>query len=153
MADEAPKARFRFLFNVCNDVAQVRRFYVGLLGLKEAAFTDTPQYGWLSLDCGGFEAMWSRADAKLPVPTGFACQPGWAGGTLEATSWGVQIPEERFAQVHRALAESGAALFRPVPDWRQDSYWGISVLDPMGVTVEVYATPRERPATTTWPGT
>ena len=151
MPDAAPKATFCFLFLVCNDVAAMRAFYVGLLGLEEAAFMDTPQLGWLSVRCAPMEVMWFRADAALPVPQAFTCQPGWAGGTLETASWAVAVPEDRFADVHRALAASGARMFRPVPDWRQDSYWGLSVLDPMGVTVEVYTTPKEKPASTDWP--
>ena len=32
------------------------------------------------------------------------------------------------------------------PTWRQDSYWGWSIKDPMGQTVEVYSSPAQRPA-------
>jgi catechol 2,3-dioxygenase-like lactoylglutathione lyase family enzyme len=147
-----PRATIRFLFNVCNDVAAMRRFYVDLLGMEQGSFQDTPQWGWFTLRCDGFEPMWFRADAKLPVPDAWAAQPGWAGGTAEVTSWAVQIPEDRFADVWRRLVDAGVPLFRPVPEWRQDSYWGLSARDPAGVTVEVYATPKERPASTTWPG-
>jgi catechol 2,3-dioxygenase-like lactoylglutathione lyase family enzyme len=152
MSADTPRAAIRYLFNVCNDVAAMRRFYVEVLGMTKAAFMDTPEFGYLALDCGTWQAMWFRADAALPVPREFAGQPGWAGGTIEATSWAVAIPEDRFAEVLGALVAAGAPLFQPDPEWRQDSYWGVSVLDPMGVTVEVYCTPSQRPATTTWPG-
>jgi catechol 2,3-dioxygenase-like lactoylglutathione lyase family enzyme len=146
-----PRAGIRFLFNVCNDVEAMRHFYVGLLGMEQAAFMNEEQFGWLALQCDGFQAMWFRGDESLPVPTEFACQPGWPGGTLETTSWGVFIPEERFAAVYEALRDAGVTLFEPVPAWRQDCYWGLSALDPVGSTVEVYTNPAERPAETTWP--
>jgi catechol 2,3-dioxygenase-like lactoylglutathione lyase family enzyme len=146
-----PRTTIRFLFNVCNDVAAMRRFYVDVLGMQEAAFQDTPAWGWLSLQCDGFQAMWFRGAGKLPMPAEWASQPGWEGGTAEVASWGVEIPEERFAEVHRRLVAAGAPLFEPKPGWRQDSYWGLSVRDPAGATVEVYATPKTRPASTTWP--
>lgn len=146
------RAAVRFVFHVCNDVAAMRRFYVELLGLGEAHFMDTEEHAWLSVDCGGWQMMWFRADEEQPVPTEFAMQPGWRGGTVEATSWGVGIPKERFAEVLAALTRAGVPMFKPEPEWRQDSYWGLSVRDPMGVTVEVYSTPAEKPESTTWPG-
>lgn len=147
MAGEAGRPRFRFIFNVCNDVAAMRRFYVELLGLEEAAFMDTPEFAYLSVEAGGFEVMWFRADDELPAPTEFACQPGWEGGTLETTSWAVFIPEERFETVRQALLSAGVPLFEQEPAWRQDSYLAVSALDPMGVTVEVYTVPSSPPAT------
>lgn len=153
MTESAPHARLRYLFNFANDVAAMRRFYVDLLGLREQSFQDTPTFAWLCVDAGGFEAMWFRSETRLEPGTTFASQPGWEGGTREATSWGVEIPFDRFADVHRALVATGAPLFRPVPEWRQGSYWGLSALDPTGATVEVYAIPAAKPVSTTWPGT
>ncbi len=150
MADPVARARLRYLFHVCNDVAAMRRFYVELLGLPEVSFVNDGKFGWLCVEAGGFESMWFRADAPQPVPKAFACQPGWAGGTLEVTSWGIEIPWDRFAAVHRALVAAGTPLFGPVPEWRQGSYWGLSALDPMGATVEVYAIPPTKPTSTTW---
>jgi catechol 2,3-dioxygenase-like lactoylglutathione lyase family enzyme len=136
---------------VAADLGAVRRFYVDLLGLREVAWADQPDFGWLSLDAGGFEMMWFRAERAAPVPREFTMQPGWEGGTREGTSWAVHVPEARFADTWRRLRDAGVTLFRPVPEWRQDSYWGLSALDPAGVTVEVYTTPAVRPAATVWP--
>jgi hypothetical protein len=62
----------------------------------------------------------------------------------------VEVPEEDFAETWHRLVEDGVKLFKAVPEWRQDSYWGISVLDPMGNTLEVYSIPKERPAKLEW---
>lgn len=150
-ADHSQNASVRFVFNCVNDLAATRRFYVELLGMAEAGHMDTPEFGYLAVQCDGFQMMWFRADAEVPVPTEFTCQPGWAGGTLEVTSWAVRIPEDRFADVYGKLVAAEVPMFAPEPEWRQDSYWGISALDPTGVTVEVYTAPKERPAKTEWP--
>ncbi|MCE9636847.1 MAG: VOC family protein [Planctomycetes bacterium] len=151
MTDATPRATIRFLFNVCNDVEAMRRFYVDDLGLKQDSFQDTPEFGWLSLQCEGFQAMWFRADNPQPIARMWAMQPGWQGGTAEVVSWGIWVPEAEFAAVFERLAKSGAPLFRAVPEWRQNGYWGLSVRDPMGATIEVYTTPKTRPETTIWP--
>jgi len=154
MGEKKEKAgvRIKFVFNVCNDVAAIREFYVTLLGLEEVHFMDTKEWGWLATNSDGFQMMWFRAEELQDVPTEFACQPGWAGGVREVTSWGIEIPEADFRGVLESLAAAGAPMFKPEPDWRQDSYWGLSVLDPMGVTVEVYTMPAERPESMEWPG-
>lgn len=147
MTDRArPEVTLRFLFLVCNDVKAMRRFYVDLLGMQEANFMDTPEFGWLAVECGGVQMMWFRADAPQAVPTAFTMQPGWMGGTLEGTSWAIAVPEARWAETCQRLRAAGVPHFRPEPEWRQDSYWGLSVLDPMGTTVEVYTMPKEKPA-------
>ena len=151
MSEDGSRANIRFLHNVCNDVEAMRRFYVDLLGMEQAAFRDAEDFGWLALQCDGFQAMWFRGDGALPVPTEFTCQPGWDGGVLDLTSWAVHIPEARFRAVFEALRDAGVTLFEPLPAWRQDCYWGLSALDPMGATVEVYTSPAERPAETVWP--
>jgi catechol 2,3-dioxygenase-like lactoylglutathione lyase family enzyme len=148
---EKPKANIRFLFNVCNDIDEVRHFYTDLLGMEEDGYMNDENFGYLSYECeGGVYFMFFRAVEKLPVLDEWASQPGWPGRTLEVNSWAIQIPYEDFAEVYEKLKGEGVTLFKPEPEWRQDSYWGLSVRDPMGNTVEVYATPKEKPASTTW---
>jgi len=152
-APQKPKVNIRFLFNVCNDIDAVRHFYTDILGMKEQAYMNDENFGYISYECeGGVYFMFFRADEKLPVLSEWACQPGWAGGTLETYSWGIEIPEEMFAGVYQKLKDEGAPLFKPEPEWRQESYWGLSVRDPMGNTIEVYAMPEQKPASTEWPG-
>jgi catechol 2,3-dioxygenase-like lactoylglutathione lyase family enzyme len=148
---DKPKVNVRFLFNLCNDIDEVRHFYTDLLGMQERAYMNDENFGYLSYKCeGGVCFMFFRAGEELPVLAEWAWQPGWAGGTLEINSWAIQIPQEDFAEVYGKLKEEGVPLFKPEPEWRQDSYWGLSVRDPMGNTVEVYTTPEEKPASTTW---
>jgi len=74
------------------------------------------------------------------------------GGTLEVTSWSVEIREEDFGKTVERLRAAGVRAFNDEPEWRIDSYWGYTVLDPNGVTVEVYTIPKEKPASEDWTG-
>ena len=150
MPTKKPKISIRFLFNVCNDVEAMRHFYVDLIGLEQAAFRDDAENGWLALQCDGFQAMWFRATEGQDIPEQFTRQPGWQGGTRESTSWGVNIPEEEFVHTYQRLVDAGVTLYEAEPSWRQDCYWGLSALDPMGSTVEIYTEPAERPESTVW---
>ncbi len=151
MSEEKPKPKLniRYLFTFCQDVEEIRHFYSDLLGMTECAYRNDEQGGWVCYRSEGFELMFFR-DPKAQSETRFAAQPGWEGGEALITSWAVEVPEEDFTEVWRRLVKGGANLFKSVPEWRQDSYWGISVLDPMGNTLEVYAIPKERPAKLEW---
>lgn len=151
--EQSPEgASVPFVYHVCNEIGPMRRFYVECLGLAEKGHMDREEFGWLAVGTDTFQMMWFRADETQPVPDAFACQPGWGGGTLERTSWSVKVPEAAFPGVLERLRAAGAPFFEPDPAWRQDSYWGVSVRDPMGATVEVYTVPAARPSSPTWPG-
>lgn len=151
MAEDEPRAvNIRFVYNFCNDLAAMRRFYTDLLGLAEAAYSEEHRY--LCYRSEGFQFMFFRPDADVPPAEGWADQPAYDGGTTFVTSWSVEVPKEEFAATVARLREAGVECFAEEPDWRVDSYWGFTVKDPMGNTVEVYAAPEERPASTTWPG-
>jgi catechol 2,3-dioxygenase-like lactoylglutathione lyase family enzyme len=150
MAEDAiPKVNIRFVYNFCNDLGAMRRFYTDLLGLDEVAYSEEHRY--LCYRSEGFQFMFFRPDAEVPAREGWADQPGYDGGTTFVTSWSVEVPAGEFAATVARLREAGVACFAADPDWRVDSYWGFTVKDPMGNTVEVYATPKERPASTAWP--
>jgi len=152
MPDEKPKPKInlKFLFLICNDVQAIKDFYVGLLGMEETAFMDEPEFGWLSIRCDGFDFMWFRSNGNMPVLMDWTGQPGYEGGPIEATSWAINIPEEDFAAMYKKLKDSGVKAFSEIPQWRQKSYWGYSVMDPMGNTVEVYTSPKEKPDENEW---
>jgi len=148
--NDIPKTNVRFVFNFAGDLAATRAFYSDLVGLREAAFDE--DQGYLVYQCDGFQMMFFRA-ANEPAPPGdWADQPGYDGGTYEATSWAVEVPEDAFAETVERVINSGARVLKDSPEWRTDSYWGFTAMDPAGNTVEIYTTPAEKPETTTWPG-
>lgn len=146
----APKINVRFVYNFCNDLGEMRHFYTELLGLDEVGYNEEHRY--LCYQCGGFQLMFFRPDAAVEVLEGWADQPGYRGGTTFVTSWAVEVPEGEFAATVERLREAGVESRYADPEWCVDSYWGFYVKDPMGRTVEVYSTPKERPASTSWPG-
>ncbi len=128
----------RFIFNFCNDIDEIRRFYSELIGLEEVSYRNDEEWGWIVYQSEGFQFMWFRSDEKLPIIDGWAAQPGYNGGEFAITSWSIELPKEDFEEIIGRLKASGAKLFSMEPEWRQESYWGFTVMDPMGNTVELY---------------
>ncbi len=149
-AMEAATAKVDFVYVYCNDVAAMRHFYVDLLGMQ---ISDDMEGYYFCLMCGGLRFMVFAAENPVEVLEAWSDQPGWMGGVLPRVSWSVGVPPEQLDAVARRLTAAGAPTWSAVPFWAQDSYWSFPVRDPMGNTVEVYALPTERPASTTWPGT
>ena len=147
---EKPRVNLKFLYNQCNDVKAVKEFYGDLLGMEVASFMDKPEFGWLNIRSEGFEVMFFRADSKLEVPTEFAFQPGDGGGPRAAASWSVNVPEAEFRATVDRLRKARVKAMTKAPTWRQDSYWGFTVLDPAGNTVEVYCAVKEKPTSSEW---
>lgn len=149
MSKPVPRVNIRFIYQSCNDLLAMRRFYGELLGMQESSYKEGK---WLVYQCEGFQFMIFPAGYEMLLQDGFAMQPGWSGGTTESISWSVAIPEEDFAAtVLRLQAADIEAQFEQ-PTWQQDSYWSYPVRDPMGNTVEVYCNVAQRPASTEWGG-
>lgn len=145
-----PEINVRFVYDFCNDLGAMRRFYTELLGLDEAGYSEEQRY--LCYQSEGFRLMFFRPGAEVEVLEEWADQPGYEGGTSYVTSWSVEVPEGKFADAVERLRAAGVECFSQNPTWCVDSYWGLTVKDPMGRTVEVYTIPKSRPASTTWPG-
>lgn len=145
-----PAISLKYIYVSCNDMEATRRFYVELLGLQEQSYRNDEEWAWLVCKCQGFELMFFPAEQPRAVPEGWTAQPGWQGGTLDGVSWSVEYPAELFAPLVQRLKDAGAPHFFDKPQWCQDCYWSFPVKDPSGYTVEVYTTPRARPASTIW---
>jgi catechol 2,3-dioxygenase-like lactoylglutathione lyase family enzyme len=146
---DKPGINVRFVFNHCNDLTATRGFYTDLVGLREAAYDD--EQGYLVYQCEGFQLMFFKAKTEIHVLNEWADQPGYEGGTYDGISWAIEVPEDEFAETVERIVKGGAKVLKEVPEWRMDSYWGISAMDPTGVTVEIYTIPAEKPSTITWP--
>ncbi len=149
-AKPATKVNLRFVYNQCNDVKAIRAFYGDLLGMKVGAFSDTEKFGWVTFQGEGLEFMFFRADSTLPVSEEFSFIPGDGGGPRAACAWSIEVPEAEFAATFRRLRDAKVKAQTVTPTWRQQSYWGFTVLDPMGSTVEVYCSVKEKPDSTEW---
>lgn len=155
MSDEAPKPtiHIRFLYRYCNDIPAMRAFYTDGLGMLEVSHRDEDDEGWLVYQSEGLQLIVMRFDAPVPVLEQFAAQPGDGGGPSPRSSIGIEFSLEDFQAVYERVAATDAPRMSDAPTWRQNCYWGWTVNDPMGETVELYAHPAERPAeeTPVWP--
>lgn len=152
-APAAPVLNIRFLYAFCGDIASVRSFYTEQLGLLESSHMDDASFGYVSYNCEGMQLMFFRwDDGELPALPGWAWQPGDGAGDVPVMSFAVHVPEPHYAEVVDRLVASGCDRMSDDPTWRQDSYWGLTVRDPAGHTVEVYTVPGETPSSTSWPG-
>ncbi|MFH1232063.1 MAG: VOC family protein [Planctomycetota bacterium] len=149
---EKPLINVRYLFNLCNDVESMRHFYSDLLGMKQQAFMNEKDFGYLCYNGDGVQLMFFYSGKPAPQLNEWAWQPGYDGGTLHVASWAIEIPEDKFAGVVMRLKKDSVKCFKNEPEWRQDNYWGFSVMDPMGNTVEVYTVPKIKPTSKTWTG-
>lgn len=142
-----PSLNIRFLHALCNDVDAVRAFYTDRLGMDEGTYRNDAEWGWVVYRSEGLQLMFHRWTGPSPAPiaAGWSWQPGDGQGDAPTMSFGLQIPADGYAAVVARVAAAGDPAMTAVPTWRQGSYWGWTVKDPMGHTVELYCTPGARP--------
>jgi len=140
------KINIRFLYAMCNDVKAIKTFYTDVLGMKEMSFRDDENFGWVVYDTEGLQLMFFRWDSALPVESRWAWQPGEApDNAAPLMSFSLEYPEEDLRAVVDRVREAAAPTATPNPTWRQSSYWGWTVRDPMGNTIELFSSVSEQP--------
>ncbi|MBX3475564.1 MAG: c-type cytochrome [Planctomycetes bacterium] len=146
IARPAPRINIRFLYGFCNDIPATRRFYTELLGMKEGAAVDSKDFGFVTYRCEGLEYMFFRTEKPMPVEERWADQPGEAlDGAQPLMSMSIAVPWSDFKATVKRLRDAKVKAAKPSPSWRQASYWGWTIKDPMGNTIEVYSTPDTKP--------
>lgn len=136
--DKKTSINIRYVFNYCNDIDKIRHFYSKLIGMKEIVYVNDNEAGYVVYQTEGFQFMWFKAEKPLNVCSQWANQPGYSGGVIEMSSFAIDVPEENYDIIIKRLKKSGVKFFNTEPEWRQNSYWGVTVMDPMGNTVEIY---------------
>ena len=131
--DESPV--MHTLFELCNDVAQMRSFYSDALGLAETMFN--AEKGWLTYQAGAVQVVFTEPrSAPARQLTEWSRSPGWDGGTVDEPSWVLRIAPGAFdALLDRLAAHETDTQVRNAPDGRLRE---VFVMDPMGRTVEIY---------------
>jgi len=138
MDEKTKKPMVKFFYIFANDVETMRNFYSGILGLEEVSYMNDPGFGWINYKMGDFEFMVFRTDKPIPVISEWQAQPGYEGGTGYLPSWSIVIDNSCFESVVGKCKDAGLKIFQEKPEWRQDCYWGFTVADPMGNTVEIF---------------
>ena len=134
-------ANIRFLHRLCHDLDAVRRFYGEGLGFRELSYRNDDEHGWIVFESDGLQFMFHRWAEPLPAKEGFAWQPGDAAGTVPRHSLGVHVPEDEWEATVARLRAMDVDAMTPAPSWRRESYWGWTLRDPLGETVEIWYEP------------
>ncbi|MHC4953861.1 MAG: VOC family protein [Planctomycetota bacterium] len=146
MSTSNPRPNIRFLHRLCADVDAMRRFYGEGVGMPEVHYRNDEQHGWVTFESDGFQFMFHRFAGAMPDLSGYAWQPGDEAGTEPRHSLGIEVPAQEFAATVARLRAQHARAMTPAPTWRRDCYWGWTLNDPAGETVELWFEPAERPA-------
>ena len=131
------------IFRWCNDVVPMRHFYTDCLSLDETFFESNDDYGWLTYKIGDVQLVFTRTDPPLPVPTEFARNPGYPGGTAVATSWVLKLSPDEFHPIVKKLQNSTYTAYKDEVISAREGHLQYLVLDPMGFTVELYCDENE----------
>ena len=122
------------LFELCNDVREMRAFYSDGVGLTETVFD--AERGWLTYQAGSLQIVFTEPTSSPVAPlTNWSRSPGWDGGTVDAPSWVFEVGPEAFDRLLGRFPEPSTQR-RTSED---GSLRELFVMDPMGRTVEIYS--------------
>src|SRR5687768_10085772 len=103
------------LFELCNDVSEMRAFYSHVIGLTETVFN--AENGWLTYQAGPVQVVFTEPKSSPVAPlTEWSRSPGWDGGTVDASSWVFAVAPKAFDRLLDRLPESIAMQTRTSPD-------------------------------------
>ena len=142
--------KLKYIYRYCNDINEMKDFYSGILGFQEKSFGDHKGFGWLEYEFGDTKLAFYKDEGKAPKIKDFAKQPAQDLGKKEITSFGIQYKEEEFRKLYEKLVEEKISLLTEKPQWLVDSYWGITIRDPMGFSLEIFSIPQEKPSDFEW---
>lgn len=126
--------RLETIFEWCNDITEMRRFYTDLLGLEETFFN--ADYGWLRHRIGDFETAFIVAPQPVPVIDAWAVTPTLADGVAFVASWLLEVDHDTYTSILARLQGAGINIIHG-PE--AESMVNVFVRDPMGKTIEIYA--------------
>lgn len=144
---DIPEIQLDFIFRLCRDITIIHDFYTKIIGLTPKTYS--AEHGWLQFDFLGVSLVFTTGD-QVQKHTNFAIQPGHDRGEIEVTSFAIKFSEVEFEKLWEKIENSSCQIQPEKPEWRMDSYWGFTIMDPMGVSLELYSTPKKKPDNTEW---
>lgn len=135
-------SKLNTVFEWCNDVAEMRRFYSEALGLTETHARDEGKVGVVVYQAGDTQIVITRSPTPKPVLEDWTKTWGFDEGVLHEPAWVIEVPWDSFTEVIERLHKLGAPVFgEPLVE---ESIRQIVVRDPMGRTVSVDAYPLDK---------
>ena len=142
--------KLKYIYRYCNDINEIKHFYSKILGFQEKSFGEHEGFGWLEYQFGDTKLSFYKDQGKAPEIAEFAKQPAQDIGKAEITSLGIQFGEEAFREIFEKLKAEKVPMLTEKPQWLVDSYWGITVKDPMGFSLEFFTVPKNKPSNLEW---
>ena len=140
MPEQKPRVFHHTLFMYCNDVAPMRRFYIDLLGFEESYYRNDDEAGWFQFQSGTLQVTFTRSKDPAPILDEWTFQFSYREGTLEKTSWAIEVAYEDYdAVIERMIAAEDVVHLEDTPRTPRDGQYCFWVRDPMGTTIEIYA--------------
>lgn len=127
------------VFEWCNDISEMRRFYSDGIGLREEHAQDTVEVGYVVYQAGGTQIVITRSPELKPVLQDWTKTWGFDEGTLHEPAWVIEVDWDSFTEVIGRLEALGT-MFHPTRR-DEEKIRQVVVRDPMGRTVSVDAYP------------
>jgi extradiol dioxygenase family protein len=125
----------------CPDLNAIRFFYGELLGLEEKIWKEN---AYSVFQLGQTEVMFCQN-----TPAQFAAAGGHDYLDIPCL-WSVRVPEALFLGLLYRVKQNQALSLKEKPQWRHNSYWGVTVLDPVGNPIELFTVPHQEPLNKDW---
>lgn len=130
-------SKLNTVFEWCNNISEIRRFYTEGLGLIETHTQDTPEMGVVVYQVGDTQIVITRSPEPKQVLNDWTKCWGFEEGVLYEPAWVIEVMWDSFFEVVERLKKLGVPIYghpRQAENIRQ-----IVVRDPMGRTVSVDA--------------
>ena len=133
------RMKLHTVFEWCNDVAEMRRFYTDGLGLNETHARDEPEVGFVVYQAGETQIVITRSPDPKPVLSDWTKTWGFDDGLLHEPAWVIEVEWDSFFDIVQRLKSFGVPMHSEPRD--EDKIRQVVVRDPMGRTVSVDAYP------------
>lgn len=132
-------AKLNTVFEWCNDIAAMRRFYTDAVGLAEMHARDEPEVGVVVYQAGDTQIVITRSSEPKPVLSQWTQTWGFDEGVLQEPAWVIEVEWGSFFHIVDRVRGLGLPIQGDVRD--DEKLRQLLVRDPMGRTVSVDAYP------------
>lgn len=127
------------VFEWCNDIAEMRRFYTEGIGLEEQHTKDDQEGGYVVYQAGDTQIVITRSPQPKPVLQAWTKTQGFDMGSLIEPAWVIEVDWDSFGKVVGRLESLNAPFHSQRRD--DEKLRQVVVRDPMGRTLSVDAYP------------
>ena len=130
-------SKLNTVFEWCNNISEMRRFYTEGLGLAETHARDTPEIGVVVYQVGDTQIVITRSPEPKPVLNDWTKSWGFEDGVLYEPAWVIEVEWNSFFEVVERLKQLEVPIHSHPR--QEEKIRQIVVRDPMGRTVSVDA--------------